>query len=486
MRLRCILAGHLDDVLKASFSPDGQRVATCSYDSTLNVYDLNGNLLHHYEGHSGLIESFDWSRDGKALISCGTDGTIRTWDAINGGVIQVREAGEVDMDALVTLSDGSYVVGDNDGKVSIITSSGSEDQYQGHSTGVKRIIVDRSEKRLLSLGYDQVVVLWELGDGGTLREIKRSTYPEIVWARSAAFFGENKAVFATFGSTYAIWDLGSGEWDLSGIIPSVSQNAVAVVGSDVYSIGDSGVLYKNGKPSGGPGTLCNFLIGADGVLLTGGQTGAIFNAESGMVVHRHNAPLNCGTAFKRKGKTTVAIGSYSGHILFLTVEDGQVRYERAIKAHENAIKGISNDGNRLFSGCADGELAEFDIESLECVRKTEGAHEGILNGTCVFNDGFATVSRDLTLRLWKSEGVEVVPSRHKFSIKCIASNTSGDLIATGSYGGTIDVFDVSKKAWKGSIKRPTAAGISSVAWDDNRGHFLASSYDGSVYPIAAL
>jgi WD40 repeat protein len=181
----------------------------------------------------------------------------------------------------------------------------------------------------------------------------------------------------------------------------------------------------------------------------------------------------------------MAVGSYSGHLLMFTSGPGGVKYQNMIKAHENAIKGIANDGRRLFSGCADGELGIFEISTLERIKKIENAHDGILNDTCVFRDGFATVSRDLTLRLWTEDGARIIPSRHRFSIKCVASNADGNLIATGSYGGTVDVFDVEAGTWLGSVSRPTAAGVSSLTWHEGRCVFLAASYDGNVYPVFA-
>ncbi|MGN7713701.1 WD40 repeat domain-containing protein [Agrobacterium radiobacter] len=483
MRLRLVLTGHSDDVSKAAFSPSGNRIATCSYDCTLNVYDLDGKLLHRFVGHSGLIESFDWSRDSATLISCGTDGTIRTWDAVEGGEISCREAGDVDLDALVTVSDGSFIVGNNDGDIIGIAKDGSQKSIKGHISGVKRLVINSAEDKLLSLGYDQNAVLWERATSGELVELGRSKYPAIVWARSAAFIDDQTVVFATFGSSYAIWHVTTGEWDLDGIEPSLSQNSVMVKDGSVYSIGDSGQLKQDGKVIGGPGTLCNFIADIGGFLITGGQTGAVYDAVSGEPIYQHTAPLNCGLSFERAGVTFAAVGSYSGDIIFFRKEGNSIRYDKTLKVHQNAIKGIASDGIRLFSGCADGELAIFDIAADEIVSKIDHAHEGILNDACRFSEGFATVSRDLTLRLWRGTAPQIIPSRHKFSIKCVAANDAGNLIASGSYGGTVDIYDVEARSWQKIVHRPTAAGISSLTWDPQRSCFLASSYDGHIYQV---
>ena len=157
-----------------------------------------------------------------------------------------------------------------------------------------------------------------------------------------------------------------------------------------------------------------------------------------------------------------------------------------IAAHQNAIKGLATDGARLFSGSADGELAIIEIDSLEPVRLIKAAHDGILNSACAFNGAFATVSRDLTQRLWREDRPpEVVETRHANSIKCVAADPAGRLIASGSYGGGVELYDTGAGAWRGPPVRPTAAGISGLAWDSSAGCFLACAYDGSIFRVHA-
>jgi WD40 repeat protein len=55
-------------------------------------------------------------------------------------------------------------------------------------------------------------------------------------------------------------------------------------------------------------------------------------------------------------------------------------------------------------------------------------------------------------------------------------------VLTGSYGGTLALFDLVEKQWS-PLSRPTTAGISSITWDQARRAFLAASYDGSIYAV---
>ena len=53
---------------------------------------------------------------------------------------------------------------------------------------------------------------------------------------------------------------------------------------------------------------------------------------------------------------------------------------------------------------------------------------------------------------------------------------------TGSYGGTLALFDLVEKRWT-ELHRPTDAGVSSIAWDGGARRFLAASYDGGIYTV---
>ena len=483
LRLAKVLVQHSDDVMRAAFSPTGDNIATCSLDGTLAVFARDGSPLHRLVGHEGMIEGFDWSRDGRLIHSCGTDGTIRSWDAQTGQCVQVKSFDGVDLDVLVSLDSGSYYVGGHNGHITLVDARGGVRSFEGHASGVKRLVLHPDQRSMVSLAYDNSLVLWRIGDDEALEQARKTNYPDCVWARSAAFLDNTRVAHGTFGSKYAVWDCADDTWDLAGIEPTGGLNAVIESGGRVFAIGDAGRLLCDGEVIGGPGTLCNFLVRVKNLILTGGQKGLVYDAVSGEALYAHYSPLNCGVSFIRQGVVHVAVGSYSGDLLIFKIIDDVLILERVLDAHANAIKGVATDQERLFAGSADGELSIWDLQTLERLDLIKGAHEGILNDACAFRNGFATISRDLTLRLWGDGEPKVLSTRHGNSIKCIASDTEGGLIATGSYGGMVEIYDSVAGRWLSPPVRPTAAGISSLTWHGGTRSFLASSYDGSVYDI---
>ncbi|MEH2311445.1 MAG: ribosome assembly protein 4, partial [Nostoc sp.] len=79
------LEGHRSWVSSVVFSPDGQRLASASYDNTIKLWDAaTGKPLQTLSGHSSGVISVVFSPDGQRLASASYDNTIKLWDAATG------------------------------------------------------------------------------------------------------------------------------------------------------------------------------------------------------------------------------------------------------------------------------------------------------------------------------------------------------------------------------------------------------------------
>jgi hypothetical protein len=83
------LKGHAGGVNVVSWSPDGRRLATGSFDGTAKVWDVAaGRELLTLKGHTNQVSSVSWSPDGQRLATGSLDGTARVWDAASAEAVQ--------------------------------------------------------------------------------------------------------------------------------------------------------------------------------------------------------------------------------------------------------------------------------------------------------------------------------------------------------------------------------------------------------------
>ena len=75
------LRGHTGEVISATFSPDGLRLATCSADRTAKVWDARtGEELLTLKGHMGKVNFGRFSLDAAGLATISEDATVKVWD----------------------------------------------------------------------------------------------------------------------------------------------------------------------------------------------------------------------------------------------------------------------------------------------------------------------------------------------------------------------------------------------------------------------
>lgn len=75
--------GHQQPVNHVSFSPDGQMIASASFDSHVKLWNAkSGKLVTTLHGHVAAVYSCAWSADSRLLVSASKDTTVKLWDVV--------------------------------------------------------------------------------------------------------------------------------------------------------------------------------------------------------------------------------------------------------------------------------------------------------------------------------------------------------------------------------------------------------------------
>ncbi|MGK7928649.1 MAG: hypothetical protein AB4290_26010 [Spirulina sp.] len=82
-------SGHADAIFAIRFSPDGQIIASGSYDRSAKLWQSDGSLIVTLQGHGARIRSLDFHPGGSILATAGLDGRIVLW--------QLNEVGDLDV-----------------------------------------------------------------------------------------------------------------------------------------------------------------------------------------------------------------------------------------------------------------------------------------------------------------------------------------------------------------------------------------------------
>ncbi len=106
---RIQLSGHQGYVYSASFSPDGQRILTASWDNTARVWDLSGKQIAVLSGDQGVVNSASFSPDGQRILTASWDNTARVWD-LSGKQIAVLSGHQAPVNSASFSPDGQRIV----------------------------------------------------------------------------------------------------------------------------------------------------------------------------------------------------------------------------------------------------------------------------------------------------------------------------------------------------------------------------------------
>ncbi len=413
---------HEEALSEIQFSPDGQRIAAALQNGDVQIWTTAGQVLTTLGGNDGAITSLSFSPDGQTLATAAVNNTVRLWNLQTNEPLQ-----------------------------------SSPNEYLGG-----RVSFSPNGQRLATIHYDGTLYLWDLDGDQPAQRIEHET--DIGWVSFSPLnpsspdddSGQILATASNDGSVYL--------WDLQGNPLTKFQAHNATIWEISFS------------PNGDVLATAS----ADGTVRFWDLQGRELSQLSGYDYEVWSF------SFSPNGET-LATASGDGMV---RLWDTTQTENPILRGHRDAVwkASFSPDGQFLATASADGTIRLWDLQ---------GSELGQLNGhtAAVWDISFSpngvhlpsgentpflvTASEDGAARLWDLQGNELTQlSGHTEGVWGVHISPNGELIATASADGTARLWDLQGREQAHLIGHQKE--IWGVRFSPDGQHIATASYDGTA------
>jgi len=492
-----------DVIRAAAWSPDGSRIASCSQNGRVRLWNGESGAPLVIDPQEGSLWSLHWSPDGKLLASATFDGTLRVWDPVaNRG----RVARRFDVTGLRTLSwsprADRIAIGGSRGWVRIVDVEDGREMatLTGTPGRIWSVAFSPDGSRLAASGQG-----FQIGEVGAILSPRASQAGENLAtyaARQAATVGRCPPKVPR-----ELWvpSLPQAEGACLGVLQGLADSSNPhQPGVDIFA---DGLTLATGHPDG---TVRCWDLRSGLPIWTGeerharrvndvkvspqstlvasvsdDQTLRIWAAATGDCIRTLDVGARGLRAAWSPAGDQVAAAGVNGTIMIWNWPSGELVTPNMTT--DGSVWGVSwsPDGRLLASTSTNNTLRIRDARSWLPLQSIN-AHSAWLTDVQWSPDGntLASSSRDSTIALWDTQTWELRlrygnHERKDYGVNCLAWSPDGSRVASAGYDQVVRVWESSTGRDVAQFPFPEEYAWR-LAWSPD-GAFLASSHVGAVY-----
>jgi len=441
------LEGHEDRVLHAAFSADGQRIVTASRDKTARVWNVadgqpvlwkadNGQMLDQLQGHADSIGHAAFSPNGQRIVTASDDNTAGVWSAASGQLL-AKLTGHTDSVVHGTFSpDGQRIVTASlDSTAWVWNVAGGEPlaKLTGHTDGVVHGTFSPDGQRIVTASLDHTARVWDAANGQLLAQLGHTGS---VW--HAAFSTDGRQIVtASDDNTARVWNASGGELlaQLEGHEDGVLHAGFSTDGRRIVTASrddtarvwnaSSGQLLANLKF-----VKLDFDMDTDKVKFPEPDAGTPTN----IVVH---------AAFSPDGQRIVT-GSTDCTARVWNLGNGQLLATLKGPRKKVECMAFSPDLQRIVIARMDHTVNVWNVANGQQLAEIKG-HTAVVLHVAFSADGqrIVTAGEDKTARVWNAANGELVAEikGHRAAVVHAAFSPDGQRVVTASKDHTARLWD---------------------------------------------
>uniref|UniRef100_A0A667GHS5 Apoptotic peptidase activating factor 1 n=1 Tax=Lynx canadensis TaxID=61383 RepID=A0A667GHS5_LYNCA len=165
---RLVVRPHTDAVYHACFSEDGQRIASCGVDKTLQVFKAEtGEKLLEIKAHEDEVLCCAFSADDRFIATCSVDKKVKIWNSMTGELVHIYDEHSEQVNCchftnnshhllLATASSDCFL------KLWDLTQKECRNTMFGHTNSVNHCRFSPDDKLLASCSADGTLKLWDV------------------------------------------------------------------------------------------------------------------------------------------------------------------------------------------------------------------------------------------------------------------------------------------------------------------------------------